>query len=122
MTGEIAPILDLGVIDDLRVATGDDEEFLADLIGTYVEEGDDLLEAMSAALVAGDAADLVRPAHTLKSSSASVGAMRLAELCRSIEASARTGELDQAVANDVAQVPALWAATLEALAAAGLSQ
>jgi HPt (histidine-containing phosphotransfer) domain-containing protein len=113
------PILDLAVIDELRAATGDDDEFLADLIATYVGEGTEHLAAMSAAVAAGDSAELVRPAHTLKSSSASVGAMRLAELCRGIEASARNGQADGTVAEAVAQAAALWADTLEAFAAAG---
>ena len=40
---------------------------------------------------AGDTRGLVRPAHTLKSSSANVGALALAEACRVLEAEARTG-------------------------------
>jgi HPt (histidine-containing phosphotransfer) domain-containing protein len=120
MSADAVPILDLEVIDELRAATGDDEEFLADLIATYVSEGEGHLGGMAAAVAGGDASELVRPAHTLKSSSASVGAMRLAELCRGIEAGARTGEVGS-LAEDVAQARSLWTETLEALSAAGLT-
>jgi HPt (histidine-containing phosphotransfer) domain-containing protein len=46
---------------------------------------------MRAAAEAGDAEALVRPVHSLKSSSANVGASALAEACRSLEADGRTG-------------------------------
>ena len=45
---------------------------------------------MRAAAAGDDPAALLRPAHTLKSSSANVGALALAEQCRTLEADART--------------------------------
>ena len=40
----------------------------------------------------GDAAAIVRPAHTLKSSSAALGALRLAQIAREIEMAGRAGD------------------------------
>jgi HPt (histidine-containing phosphotransfer) domain-containing protein len=114
------PLVDLEVVADLRAATGDDDEFLADLISTYIAEGTDHLDAMVAALAGGDAGALVRPAHTLKSSSASVGAMRLSEVARGIEVAARDGH-DIDLADDVAAARRTWSETVEALRAAGLA-
>ena len=54
------------------------------------------LEALNASLAAGDVAGLVRPAHTLKSASASLGALGLAELCRQLELAAKAGSLEGA--------------------------
>jgi HPt (histidine-containing phosphotransfer) domain-containing protein len=121
MTADDAPVLDPGVIADLRAATGDDDEFISDLIETYVAEGNEYVAAMVAAVAADDIDALVRPAHTLKSSSASIGAMHLSELGRGIEEAAREGRFD-GLAADVERVQAAWVATTEALVAAGLTR
>ena len=47
-----------------------------ELVDAYLAEAPAHLDAIEAAVAAGDAAALVRPAHTLKSSSATLGAMR----------------------------------------------
>lgn len=120
MTDEGVPVLDLSVIAELRSATGDDDEFIADLIATYVGEGSEHVRAMADAITAGDVPGLVRPAHTLKSSSASIGALRLAAICRGIEEGGRDGRADGLV-GQVEVVRGLWAETLGALADAGLT-
>jgi HPt (histidine-containing phosphotransfer) domain-containing protein len=114
-----SPILDDVVLDELRAATGGDEEFIVDLVETYVEEGAVNLDEMVAAAAASDPAAIVRPAHTLKSSSASLGAMRLSAIARAIEEAGRAGSAD-GLADDVALARSAWTATLEAMAAAGL--
>ena len=86
------PVLDPVVLDELRESVGNDEEFISDLVATYISEGDEHLAAMEAAAEAGDAAAIVRPAHTLKSSSAALGAMRLAQIARDIEMAGRSGD------------------------------
>jgi HPt (histidine-containing phosphotransfer) domain-containing protein len=119
VSSDAAPVLDPAVLDELRAATGDDEEFIRDLVGTYVDEAPINLDGMIAALAAGDPAAIVRPAHTLKSSSASIGAMHLSAICRGIEEGGRSGELE-ALAEQVAEASAAWSATLAALGEAGL--
>lgn len=83
--------LDPAAFAHLLEITGDDLEFVDELIGTYLEDSAVQLDAMRSAAQASDVAALVRPAHSLKSSSANVGAMALAEACRSLEADCRTG-------------------------------
>jgi len=119
MPGE--PLLDEAVLEELRVATGDDEAFLLDLVETYLSEGEEHLRGMAAAVEAAEPAALVRPAHTLKSSSASIGAMRLSAICRTIEEAGREGR-DDGLARDVELARVTWADTVAALAAAGLTQ
>ena len=113
------PILDPSVIDELRAATGDDEAFILDLVETFVTEGAANLEGMVAAASSGDVAAIVRPAHTLKSSSASLGAMRLSAIARAIEESGRAGG-GTGLAEIVELARSTWAATLEAFTAAEL--
>ena len=64
----------------------------------------------------GDLAALVRPAHSLKSSSASIGAMSLAERCRTLEADARAGRVDD-VAGAVESIATGFATAATELAA-----
>lgn len=118
MTDEIQ-VLDRAVIDELRESVGDDAGFVADLAATYVAEGDDHLAAMDAAAAAGDAAAIVRPAHTLKSSSAALGALRLAQIAKEIELAGRATDSSRLV-QQVADARAVWAETLREMAAAGL--
>jgi HPt (histidine-containing phosphotransfer) domain-containing protein len=112
-------LLDTAVLADLRASIGDDEAFLRDLIETYVLEGTANLAALRDAAGAADAAAAIRPAHTLKSSSASIGALRLADLCREIEASARE-ERAEGLAERVQAVDGTWLATLTSLRETGL--
>ena len=95
MTGESggsAPI-DAAAFANLLEMTGGDIEFVDDLVDTYLEEGVSLIGRLRSAASAGDEAtdELLRAAHSLKSSSLNVGALPLGELCRALEADARGG-------------------------------
>jgi HPt (histidine-containing phosphotransfer) domain-containing protein len=120
MTNDDAPILDDAVIAELRESTGGDDAFIRELVEAYVSEATSYLEAMTAAAAAADPAAIVLPAHTLKSSSATLGAMRLAAISRGIEEAGRAGRVND-LAGDVEQARATWTATLAALTAAGLA-
>ena len=87
------PAIDRAVFARLSEITGDDPEFLAELIDTYLTDGEAQVRALRDA-PKGDLSALVRPAHSLKSSSASIGATSLAERCRTLEADARAGRVD----------------------------
>ncbi|MFE4105434.1 hybrid sensor histidine kinase/response regulator [Almyronema epifaneia] len=58
---------------------------LSELVDLYVTSGDELIAALSAAVAAGDIEQVAYNAHTLKSSSASLGAVGLAALCQELE-------------------------------------
>ncbi|MDT4947335.1 MAG: hypothetical protein QOH14_4068 [Pseudonocardiales bacterium] len=95
MTGVDGPI-DEPTYDALLKMTGDDQAFVDELIDTYLEDAADQLAALDAALDAGDAAALTRPAHSMKSSSLGVGALELGQVCRELEELGRAGSLDGA--------------------------
>ena len=90
MSGE--PTLDPAALDRLLEITGDDVAFVDELIDTYLEDALVQLAAMDDAAATGDAAALVRPAHSLKSNSDNVGAVALTVLCRALEEGARGGD------------------------------
>ena len=111
------PVLDPAALAELSASTGDDTAFVVELVETYLSDATGLLDAIGAAIAAGDADALVRPAHTLKSSSATVGARRLAETSRRLEFAGRSGALDDAAGADGAAVVADWEAARAALEA-----
>lgn len=63
----------------------DSPEVLLDLLDTYLEESAGLVNTIRDKTDEGDLANALRPAHSLKSSSASIGAMRLSKLCADLE-------------------------------------
>lgn len=78
--------------------TGGDLAFVDELIDTYIDDATVQLEAMRQAATTGDVEAMIRPAHSLKSSSANVGAVAVTEACRSLEADGRSGAIEDAVA------------------------
>lgn len=90
--------LDPSALEHLLEITGGDLAFVDELIDTYLDDAVGQLDDMRQAAAAGDAAAMVRPAHSLKSTSANVGAVDLAELCRALEADSRTGTVADAAA------------------------
>jgi HPt (histidine-containing phosphotransfer) domain-containing protein len=89
-------VLDQVAFDDLFESIGGDAEFLAELIDSYLADAPVQIEELRTAIAADDAEAAVRPAHTLKSASASLAALGLAEHCRRLERSATAGSLDGA--------------------------
>jgi len=86
--------LDSAALDMLLDATGGDPAFLAEMIDAYLTDSTALFAAIDDALSASRSEDLRRAAHSLKSNSATFGAMTLAETCRQIEERAKAGKLD----------------------------
>ena len=66
-------------------------QILAEMIDCYLEESAKLLQAMQHAATVGDGAALLKAAHMLKSSSASLGALTLSKMCKELEAIGRAG-------------------------------
>ena len=112
-----APTLDEGILHEVLESTGDDIGFVRELIETYLADTPAQLEAMAAAVELDDAPALVRPAHTLKSSSATVGASRLSALARELEMAGRSGALQPEVYASLDAAQREWQVTADALAA-----
>ncbi|MEQ1601792.1 MAG: response regulator [Methylophilaceae bacterium] len=68
---------------------------IKNIMQIYLDTAGNTLQQIEQALAAGDADALRRAAHTLKSSSANVGAGALSELLRQIEVLAREGKIDE---------------------------
>lgn len=88
-------VLDKDALDRLReLDPGGKAGLLQRVLATYAQSLGRLLDQLAAARAASDAQGLRHVAHTLKSSSASVGALQLSALCADIERRVRDGAGD----------------------------
>jgi HPt (histidine-containing phosphotransfer) domain-containing protein len=83
--------IDRSVLDGLAETVG--EDFVGELIDTFLEEAPGMIAEMQQALSAGDVDRFRRAAHSLKSNANTFGAMGLAEKARELEYMARENEL-----------------------------
>ncbi len=94
-------VIDLSVLGALVGAVDEDSvAFVEELLATWSTETDRYLAALGTAVVAGDRAWLGRVVHTLKGSSATVGAVALVVTCEQVEAQLRSGSGDLGAACD----------------------
>lgn len=115
MSGE--PTLDPSAFERLLEITGDDIAFVDELVDTYLDDAVVQLDSLERAADAADIGALIRPAHTLKSSSENVGAAALAAMCRELETRSREGAVPDAierVAEARDEFGSVWAALLAA--------
>ncbi len=108
--------LDPEAMTRLLDITGGDQGFVDELIDTFIEDATTQIDALRAAASASDAEAIVRPAHSLKSNAANVGATELGDLARGLEADGRTGAVPDVDAR-VASVEKEFAAVRDALLA-----
>jgi PAS domain S-box-containing protein len=111
-----APVLDAEKLARLRAAMGED---FAELVPAFLQDAEQMLEALRRANAGADAAQVRRIAHSLKSSSANLGAMRVSELAKGLEFQAKDGDLSDTAACIEAVHAAFEAASRELKAATG---
>jgi HPt (histidine-containing phosphotransfer) domain-containing protein len=89
--------LDRSVLASLRELQDDgDPDIVAEVGGLFLEHSPQKIAAILQAVENGDAKGLQTAAHSLKSRSAYVGAMRLSELSRELEMMGRSQVMDGA--------------------------
>lgn len=86
-----APAIDRKILTLLLEDIGGDTTALAELLHAYLDDTPRLLHDLEQAAAAGDTAALGMTAHTLKSTSASMGATALAALCEELGHKLRSG-------------------------------
>ena len=77
------PAIDMPTFTELQATAGAD--FVADLVGTFLEEAPPMLAELRRALAAQSADAFRRAAHSLKSNSMTFGALTLGGMARSLE-------------------------------------
>jgi two-component system sensor histidine kinase/response regulator len=85
------PVFDVSALVSL---VGDDPKILGDVLSDYRRMTGKLAADLSAAVADGNAARIGAIAHRLKSSSRSVGALRLGEICVTLEEAGKAAAFD----------------------------
>ena len=117
---EALPALDMRVLLGVPGVRGDRAApMLKRLVGLFVHETGQQIEALAEVVARGDALGAQRLAHKMKSAAAAVGATRLARVARGLDAALKAGQ-DIADLREAADVPAAFAAYVQALAAEGV--
>jgi HPt (histidine-containing phosphotransfer) domain-containing protein len=109
-------VLDDSALEHLDVATGD-PAFVADLVDTFLREAPVLVAGLKTARQSGDAEEVRRAAHTLKSNARTFGAAGLANLRQELENTAKRQVMSEA-AGLVTNIEDEYARVASALATA----
>lgn len=87
-------VIDPQAIENLRALNpGDQDEFLREIAGIFLEDTPLRIKELQDSLKAGDSGKFVRAAHSIKGSSANLGAMLLRSVAEKLEHQARTDGL-----------------------------
>jgi len=86
----VLPVLAMEVVEELRAVMG--AEYLV-LIKLFLEDAPTHIQKLEAAAASNNIEAMVAPAHTLKSSSANLGALALSAVAKRIEIGARSEAL-----------------------------
>jgi HPt (histidine-containing phosphotransfer) domain-containing protein len=83
MNAPAASSIDRATFEALKQTTGD--EFVLELVDTFLQEAPSMLDELRRALAAKDADKFRRTAHSLKSNSNTFGALTLGAMARELE-------------------------------------
>jgi len=82
--------IDMKTLESMRpLQRQGQEDVVSRVLGLYLSTAPDMMKELLEAAEKGETVAVHRVAHSLKSSSAMVGALRLSEMCKRLEASAR---------------------------------
>jgi HPt (histidine-containing phosphotransfer) domain-containing protein len=83
-------LIDWSYLEEL---SGGDQEFVQEILETYVDTARELVDSIQSAAKEEAAERALYATHTLKGSSRSIGAERLAHVCHVLEESLRSGDM-----------------------------
>ncbi|MFT7667562.1 MAG: HPt (histidine-containing phosphotransfer) domain-containing protein [Planctomycetota bacterium] len=88
-------VLDFDVIEGLRELGGEDDPGLVlELIEMFLDDAPNHLDDMMMSMKSSNAELMQRSVHTLKSSSANMGAIRLPQICNEMEQLAQNADIN----------------------------
>jgi CheY-like chemotaxis protein/HPt (histidine-containing phosphotransfer) domain-containing protein len=107
-------VLDIPTLRKLLELLGGDFKNLKELMDSFLEDAPRLLAELEAATANANATEVRRLSHGLKSNGVDIGAVRFAELCKTLEHASKGGDLTNAV-ELTAQLRTEFTRTAEAL-------
>ncbi len=91
----ILPIIDPRTVEDLRALNpGDNDEFLREIVGIFLDDTPRRITELEHSLSARDMTKFSRAAHSIKGSSSNLGASRLRAAAEAIEHHAKAQGLE----------------------------
>jgi histidine phosphotransfer protein HptB len=88
------PVIDPEALENLRALNpGDNDEFLREIAGIFLEDTPQRIAELDQSLAAGDVPKFTRAAHSIKGSSSNLGAMTLRAAAEKLEHQAKTAGL-----------------------------
>ncbi|HHB76693.1 MAG TPA: response regulator [Desulfobulbus sp.] len=94
-TEKITTVIDERVLDNYRrIQQPGQPDVIERLVGVYLKSSPEILRTITSAALKGDMEQLWQSAHSLKSSSANLGAANLAGLCETVEEMGRNKQGD----------------------------
>jgi response regulator RpfG family c-di-GMP phosphodiesterase len=102
--------LDLDMVRRLVSLDGEDDDFIRDVMGSYVEQLGECVMDLSTALGAGNMDAVRMTAHSMKGASKQIGATRVGELLGEIEHESNVASLRILIEQVAAEVPRIEAA------------
>ena len=92
-------VIDPQAIANLRALNpGDDDEFLREIAGIFLEDTPQRIAELDDSLATGDISKFTRAAHSIKGSSSNLGATALRAVAEKLEHQARTSGLGSVIA------------------------
>jgi HPt (histidine-containing phosphotransfer) domain-containing protein len=102
---EDIPLFDPGAIEKLRKVAGDEADtFVAEMAQLFLTEASRSIEDLRKSCDQGDWKAVARVAHSVKSSAATLGLMRLSNACKALEFETRTATETEATKDLAASV------------------
>ncbi len=90
------PVIDPTIFARFFESLGGEVEFLNEVVEEYLTSSPGLFASMQQAIAAGEAPALQRAAHSLKTGSATFGALAFAAQCKELEDIGKMGMLERA--------------------------
>ncbi len=85
-----APVIDQQAIENLRLLDpSNNDEFLREIVGIFLDDTPQRIAELEQSLAANDVAKFTRAAHSIKGSSANLGAMALRIVAETLEHQSR---------------------------------
>ena len=112
MSLDTPPVLDAAVVKQLVVLDGGGKGLLKEMAQLFREDIGGRLDAIQAALAAGNSEGIAQEAHAIKGAAGAVGARRLQALAQEIERGARAGAFGGTTDRVAAMKPAFEEAAL----------
>lgn len=87
------PIIDQEAIENLRALNPEDDSFLREIVGIFLEDTPARIAELKDSFARSDVAAFSRAAHSIKGSSSNLGASRLRKAAETLEHESKKGGL-----------------------------